>query len=165
MAVLAVRDRQIKEIRSEMTQLQEVVNEQLMEFHNNALGSIPSNNNIGVNPTSAWNAEQNKENVGDIGDTTLSTINSNNDPHQEFIVNRATVFKDLPCGDVSENVLLNDGYPIKDERCLHATERHESQATIRQMFNELKQTAYELSNAAHNQNWIIHNRNYITCTK
>lgn len=41
-AILAVRDRQINEIRQEMTQLQEVVNEQLMELHNTAVRSMPS---------------------------------------------------------------------------------------------------------------------------
>lgn len=42
MAVLAVRDRQINEIRNEMSQLQEVVNEQLMELHSNAFSNLPS---------------------------------------------------------------------------------------------------------------------------
>lgn len=41
LAILAVRDRQIYEIRSEMTQLQESVNEQLVELHNYATTSIP----------------------------------------------------------------------------------------------------------------------------
>lgn len=45
-AVLAVRDRQINEIRNEMTQLQEVVNEQLMELHNNAFQRMPSNSSL-----------------------------------------------------------------------------------------------------------------------
>lgn len=41
-AILSARDRQIKEIRSEMTQLQEVVNEQLVELQNAPCSSIPS---------------------------------------------------------------------------------------------------------------------------
>lgn len=41
LAILEVRDRQIYEIRSEMTQLQESVNEQLVELHNYATTSIP----------------------------------------------------------------------------------------------------------------------------
>lgn len=41
-AILSARDRQIKEIRSEMSQLQEVVNEQLVELQNAPCSSIPS---------------------------------------------------------------------------------------------------------------------------
>ncbi|XP_072388323.1 uncharacterized protein [Diabrotica undecimpunctata] len=39
-AILDLRDSQINEIRSEMNQLQEVVNEQLIELHNNAFTNI-----------------------------------------------------------------------------------------------------------------------------
>ncbi|XP_066256429.1 uncharacterized protein [Euwallacea similis] len=41
LAILEVRDQQIYEIRNEMTQLQESVNEQLMELHNYATSSSP----------------------------------------------------------------------------------------------------------------------------
>lgn len=41
LAILAVRDRQIYEIRHEMTQLQQSVNEQLVELHNYATSAIP----------------------------------------------------------------------------------------------------------------------------
>ncbi|KAH1003775.1 uncharacterized protein LOC125505469 [Dendroctonus ponderosae] len=41
LAILAVRDRQIYEIRNEMTQLQQSVNEQLVELHNYATSAIP----------------------------------------------------------------------------------------------------------------------------
>ncbi|XP_050307875.1 uncharacterized protein LOC126744471 isoform X2 [Anthonomus grandis grandis] len=43
LAILAVRDKQIYEIRNEMTQLQQSVNEQLVEMHNYAIASVPSN--------------------------------------------------------------------------------------------------------------------------
>ncbi|KAF7268291.1 hypothetical protein GWI33_018559 [Rhynchophorus ferrugineus] len=46
LAILAVRDRQIHEIRNEMTQLQEVVNNQLVELHSNALAAMPSNSKL-----------------------------------------------------------------------------------------------------------------------
>lgn len=45
-AVLAVRDRQIHEIRREMSQLQDVVNDQLLELQNNVFKLTPSNANF-----------------------------------------------------------------------------------------------------------------------
>ncbi|CAH1122878.1 unnamed protein product [Ceutorhynchus assimilis] len=47
LAILEVRDRQIYEIRHEMTQLQESVNEQLIELHNYALASVPAEPQVG----------------------------------------------------------------------------------------------------------------------
>lgn len=41
LAILAVRDRQIYEIRNEMTLLQQTVNDQLVEIHNFAVSSVP----------------------------------------------------------------------------------------------------------------------------
>ncbi|KAL1518387.1 hypothetical protein ABEB36_002018 [Hypothenemus hampei] len=60
LAILAVRDRQIYEIRNEMTQLQQSVNEQLVELHNYATASVPSNNDDNRNMSgisSIWLSE------------------------------------------------------------------------------------------------------------
>ncbi|KAJ8936211.1 hypothetical protein NQ318_014840 [Aromia moschata] len=149
-AVLAVRDRQISEIQSEMTQLQEVVNEQLMELHNNAFASMPSNQNIPENAVAKWSVDQNKEIISDIGDATLSTIHTDHDAIHRFFTNKQNndSFKELPCGDsmheISENYFRrNEGYSTKEYKS-HPLERPDSQASIRCLFNELKKTAYDI---------------------
>ncbi|XP_018574192.1 uncharacterized protein LOC108913180 [Anoplophora glabripennis] len=165
-AVLAVRDRQISEIRNEMTQLQEVVNEQLMELHNNAFQRMPSNSSIAVNPVHTWIVNQNKENVGDTGDVTLSTIHSNDDEFHQYYIRKPSP-KDLPSGDkcgaphilqeVPENCYEKKMEHPKDKRCQHSRlpespsflDRPDSQVSIRNMFNELKKTAYAIGNVSH----------------
>ncbi|XP_060520565.1 uncharacterized protein LOC132698483 isoform X2 [Cylas formicarius] len=56
-AILTIRNRQIGEIRSEMTQLQEVVNDLLVEVNSNATAMAPRDGAV------AWNGETNKENM------------------------------------------------------------------------------------------------------
>ncbi|KAJ8940824.1 hypothetical protein NQ314_010582 [Rhamnusium bicolor] len=159
-AVLAVRDRQINEIRTEMTQLQEVVNDQLMDLHNNAFACMPSNANLPVNPTTAWNTDHNKENMGDIGDGTLSTVHSNEDPIHACCTNKPKAnisFRDIPSGDNTSNILKeipkNGGHLMKEQHQHNRLQdsppyltRPESQANIRHMFNDLKKTAYSVGN-------------------
>ncbi|KAJ8915817.1 hypothetical protein NQ315_004629 [Exocentrus adspersus] len=134
-AVLAVRDRQISEIRNEMTQLQEVVNEQLMELHNNAFQK---------------NAQQYRS-------------PSNDDGIQQYYLRKASN-KNLPSGENGDmvNILheMPENYPekstskIRDHRSHHSRvdpapflERPDSQVSIRSMFNELKKTAYSITSA------------------
>ncbi|XP_017768302.1 PREDICTED: uncharacterized protein LOC108556630 isoform X2 [Nicrophorus vespilloides] len=80
-AILQARDAQVKEIRNEMTQLQEVVNEQLMELQNNAYTSEASSySNTTCSPSSTWKNEKTELGVcvdgGGGGNNTLSSINS-----------------------------------------------------------------------------------------
>ncbi|CAH1972604.1 unnamed protein product [Acanthoscelides obtectus] len=104
-AILSVRDKQINEIRNEMTQLQEVVNQQLMELHNNAFHSIPNSDNAASCPPDA-NAD--KKPVNGIGDSTISTIYSNDEQQQHYSSKSNHSFRDLPSGDIDLSVVLQD---------------------------------------------------------
>ncbi|KAG5877213.1 hypothetical protein JTB14_001261 [Gonioctena quinquepunctata] len=154
--VLALRDKQISEIRTEMTQLQEVVNEQLMELHNGALSNIPkkiegSSPNIPI-------AENGKEN---IGDNSISTIYSSEDQMQQFYIGKHhNSFRDLPSGDLDTSNILQvmsdeyfSGCPTKDKKTSHRPpdiapllEKLDSHASIRSLFNEVKKAAYAVAN-------------------
>ncbi|VEN57019.1 unnamed protein product [Callosobruchus maculatus] len=107
-AILSVRDKQINEIRNEMTQLQEVVNEQLLELHNSAFQSMPTGEHIATS-SPATNADKKKPLSG-IGDSTISTIYSNEEHQQHYSAKSNHSFRDLPSGDVDLSAAMQD-YP------------------------------------------------------
>lgn len=91
LAILAVRDRQIYEIRGEMTQLQESVNEQLVELHNYATSSIPVDFEgligVDVETVDSLSLTERKrrifENLANQKGVTLSSIWSNDDEFKQ----------------------------------------------------------------------------------
>jgi len=144
-AVLGVRDRQIQEIRNEMTQLQEVVNEQLINMHNNALAAIPSS-------ASADQVDrQNKENMQN------ETISLNHYYEEEiYNVDNTSSDEDLHSkkdgkkGSGQQNVYYQDNikhFVSQDMKKVLESPNLESQRTvnIRDMFNDLKRQAFALT--------------------
>ncbi|CAH0546134.1 unnamed protein product [Brassicogethes aeneus] len=131
MAVLAVRDRQINEIRNEMSQLQEVVNDQLMELHNSAFSNEPSND------SEDSDFAESKE-----GDGTLSSFATNDLKDSE------NVFKDLEIAEISTlcqnlsdpSMLLQKSLPKKSKDDIFDKKTH-SQSSIKNVLNELKRQA------------------------
>ncbi|CAH1119906.1 unnamed protein product [Phaedon cochleariae] len=155
-AVLALRDRQINEIRNEMTHLQEVVNEQLLELQNNMFQGMPMNNeheNAG-NDQNDVNFDINREN---IGDGTLSTIYSSDGQAQQIFVGKQDhSFRDLPSGDISSSIIQSnmpeEHTTTKNKKSSQQSheillEKIDSQASIRNMFNQVKKTAYAISSS------------------
>nr|XP_023025294.1 spindle assembly checkpoint component mad1-like [Leptinotarsa decemlineata] len=160
--VLALRDKQINEIRTEMTQLQEVVNEQLTELHNGPFQTLPNKKesdkeDYSLNTPGGGN---NKENIGDIGDNTMATIYNSEDPqHPFYICKPHSSFRDLPSGDLDTSTLLQEvpddyfsGRPTKDKKPANSLdtmpliEKLDSHASIRSLFNDVKKTAFAVAN-------------------
>nr|CAI5818916.1 unnamed protein product [Callosobruchus analis] len=148
-AILSVRDKQINEIRNEMTQLQEVVNEQLLELHNSAFQSMPTSEHVATSSPDA-NADKKKP-ISGIGDSTISTIYSNEEHQQHFSAKSNHSFRDLPSGDVDLSGAMQD-FPdsasvkldvFKDDIDLEKVDSHSS---IRSMMSEIKRTAYVVAN-------------------
>lgn len=153
-AVLALRDAQINEIRSEMSQLQDVVNDQLMELQSNAFLVAPTvvNNNEATKFEKLEFPEKNNQTGGD--GTTPTEEQGYYTPKQNLS------FKDLQSGDIEiSSNLTND--PEKQKYMVtkrtssdNLIEKVNSQSSIRMMFNALKKTAYEVAgdSKVHNQN-------------
>lgn len=149
--VLAARDRQINEIRSEMSHLQEAVNEQLMELQKNASKTFPNTSVKTVND------KVKKENIGD-----WSVSYSNNDDDE--LLKRSEdksvgSLKDLPSGDVDNFVEHHSKSQGKDKNVMFKPEddisalleKMDSHTSIRSMFNEVKRTAMSISNSSNYQ--------------
>lgn len=148
--ILAARDRQISEIRGEMIQLQEAVNEQLRELRKNSLKAFSSNDNIVEKDGNV------REKLQNVGDWTVSNSSSNEDQRHRIFVNKPNVaFKDLPSGDIDvpENSNAVQNYS-ENERNSSARKQLESNAfldkldshtSIRSLFNEVKRTALAIS--------------------
>nr|CAH7756243.1 unnamed protein product [Callosobruchus chinensis] len=148
-AILSVRDKQINEIRNEMTQLQEVVNEQLLELHSSAFQSMPTGEHAATSSPDA-NSDKKKP-ISGIGDSTISTIYSNEEHQQHYSAKSNHSFRDLPSGDVDLSAAMQD-FPdsasvkfdaFKDDIDLEKVDSHSS---IRSMMNEIKRTAYVVAN-------------------
>ncbi|XP_056631857.1 centriolin-like [Diorhabda sublineata] len=145
-AVLALRDAQINEIRSEMSQLQDVVNDQLMELQTNAFLVVPTigNNNEATNLEKLELSEKNNQLGGD-GTTSPTEEQGYYTPKQNLS------FKDLQSGDIEiSSNLTNDPEKPKYKASKGASlnnhmEKVDSQVNIRMMFNALKKTAYEVA--------------------
>ncbi|XP_019870790.1 uncharacterized protein LOC109599270 isoform X2 [Aethina tumida] len=145
MAVLAVRDRQINEIRNEMSQLQEVVNEQLMELHSNAFSNLPSQTCSDSDIIS-----ESKE----TGDSLPSPITRGNPRYKR----QEEMFKNMPEGDITdrdkifENLidLENEIDHVKPKDKIDSEkpplyEATNSQVSIKDVLTELKRQVYSVS--------------------
>lgn len=132
-AILTVRDKQISEIRSEMSQLQDVVNEQLMDIHNNALTDLPSNNSLETE--NAWamrdNANDESENQSNFSlPMSENPLNAaQKDPKS---------FQDVPSGEHSRISDVN----LKGSNNQTTLKNKQS---IRNMFDELKKQAFAVT--------------------
>ncbi|GJQ83714.1 hypothetical protein Trydic_g20593 [Trypoxylus dichotomus] len=112
-AILSARDRQIKEIRSEMTQLQEVVNEQLVELQAAPCSSIPSSASNITSEQASWTAVKigNAKKAKKVENLTPSSINTDESTlEQLFLKDKmpASSFKELPSGDSSGTTIIEE---------------------------------------------------------
>lgn len=133
-AILTVRDKQISEIRSEMSQLQDVVNEQLMDIHNNALTELPSSNSLETE--NAWVMKE-KENNESENQSNLSLATSEN---PMFTQKDFKSFQDLPSG---EPTTLSEGQFKRSNDNNQSTLKNKQ--SIRNMFEELKKQAFAVT--------------------
>lgn len=152
LTVLAARDRQISEIRGEMTNLQEAVNEQLKELQKNALKTFSST------PSSTEkipNEEMKKENIGDW--SVSNSRSYHNQLQKRFSDNSNLSFRDLPSGDIRniENLVEAEKIEEKANNFSHRKQQDyndlleniDSHTSIRTLFNEVKRTALSISAA------------------
>ncbi|KAF2880952.1 hypothetical protein ILUMI_25233 [Ignelater luminosus] len=104
-AILSVRDRQINEIRTEMTQLQDVVNEQLFELQKSPFVSSPSSqstivgNLVGV----PWQQTPISTKIDkEIGDNLSMSPDNSDSPIQQLFdkdMQMMHLFREVPSGD------------------------------------------------------------------
>ncbi|KRT80781.1 hypothetical protein AMK59_5646, partial [Oryctes borbonicus] len=159
-AILSARDRQIKEIRAEMTQLQEVVNEQLVELQAAPCSSIPSTASNMTSEQASWTAvkiENKKKAAENVENLTPSSINTDESTlEQLFLKDKmpASSFKELPSGDSSGTTVMEEVKKAMRNRqdALKAQKMHavrpsdtigssmmsEVHSNIRDMFAEIK---------------------------
>ncbi|CAH1107234.1 unnamed protein product [Psylliodes chrysocephalus] len=152
-AVLTLRDTQINEIRTEMSQLQELVNEQLMEVHSNAFEGAPNAECTGSNCPDGKPDDKMGKNLF-AEDNTLSTILTNEDfargPRNNMSSNS---FKELQSGEIDmpnipdlENMIKSlhtQDQKVQDQ--IAALEKLDSHSSIKTMFDEIKKTAYAVA--------------------
>ncbi|XP_044744120.1 myosin-1-like [Coccinella septempunctata] len=135
-AILTVRDKQISEIRSEMSQLQDVVNEQLMDIHNNALTELPSTNSLETE--NAWIMRDNGNDESE-NQSNFSLAMSENPLN--FAQKDSKSFIDLPSGDPTT---------LSDEKIKsnHNQNILKNKQSIRNMFDELKKQAFAVTSVS-----------------
>ncbi|XP_044269179.1 centrosomal protein of 120 kDa-like [Tribolium madens] len=92
--MLAVRDKEIKEIQEEMTKIQDQVNTQLKKLNGEVLKRANSLKSL------KDSSNRPQEIFLDIGDTTISSITSN-----ESDKDAINVIKESPCGDAEMNTI------------------------------------------------------------
>nr|XP_022920301.1 uncharacterized protein LOC111428834 isoform X2 [Onthophagus taurus] len=125
-AILSARDRQIKEIRGEMSQLQEVVNEQLADLQNSPSSITSSITNI----TNDW-MNKNKD-ITQNSDTTVQ------EPLAHHMYReKEKVFRECPSGD--STMVFKE----RERKDVHKKmdQPNEIQSNIRDMFAEIKKQA------------------------
>ncbi|KAK9876164.1 hypothetical protein WA026_011280 [Henosepilachna vigintioctopunctata] len=138
-AILTVRDRQISEIRSEMSQLQDVVNEQLMDIHNNALADLPSTNSSETN--NIWKRIEGEKTENYSNLSSVASDNQLASNHGGKL--RYTSFQELPA---SESTGLSDDHQLNKKTSNNDTKNGVvNKQSIRNMFAELKKQAFAVT--------------------
>ncbi|KAL3287921.1 hypothetical protein HHI36_002377 [Cryptolaemus montrouzieri] len=139
-AILTVRDRQISEIRSEMSQLQDVVNEQLMDIHNNALNDLPSTNSFETD--NVWMIRE-KDDESE-NNSNLSLITSDNHLQSNSLKMSSREFQQLTPREVT-------GVSVEHLNMKHSNGDLKgsigNKGSIRNMFAELKKQAFAVTSA------------------
>ncbi|CAG9864160.1 unnamed protein product [Phyllotreta striolata] len=143
MSILALRNAQIDEIKTEMGHLQEMVNEQLLDVHNSAFQDAPDAGELDK-------PEKLEKHYAKEADNTLSTITTNEfSPAPQMVAscNSFQSFKDLETADTDGNGSLPDLEAIlKDERFQEQLmEKLSSHTIIKSMFDKIKDTAYAVA--------------------